>query len=347
MSISSHTSTLESPLANHLKARAAHVEQLHAMVQSTSQHRLRAFGLRVGELDKLRRNAYASSGCELTPDDALIVMACAVSDAADSPPVFSHGTARAIWDLPAIGATSRWVEHVVPAGTRGRTPNVRRRRTDLSTEAVDIGGLLVTPYEQTLVDHARDARLESGISVCDDALHLELTTRDLLLTELERVPRGRRGRRMAELAIHLADGRAESPLESLSRTRMFQLSLPMPELQHWFYDGEGLIGRTDFYWPQLGLVGESDGDLKYAVPEDDSGRDAVDALLQEKQREQRLRRHPDVDDVARWDWADALPPGRLHLVLAAHGLRPVLDGGWPVPDGPLPKRAFLPVDRLR
>jgi hypothetical protein len=152
---------------------------------------------------------------------------------------------------------------------------------------------------------------------------------------------------MAELAIHLADGRAESPLESLSRTRMFQLSLPMPDLQARFFDGDGFIGRTDFHWPALGLVGESDGDVKYAVAEGDSGQEVVDALLQEKQREKRLRRHPDVDDVARWGWDDALPPGNLHAVLAKYGLRPVLDGGWPVPDGPLPKRAFLPVDRLR
>ena len=146
---------------------------------------------------------------------------------------------------------------------------------------------------------------------------------------------------MANLAVHLADGSAESPLESLSRTRMFQASLPMPQLQHWFDDGDGRIGRTDFYWPQLGLVGESDGELKYEMSQEDPGRGVIDALLREKKREQRLRRHPDIDDVARWDWGEALPPGKLHAVRAAHGVHAVLDGGWPVPDGPLPRRAFL------
>lgn len=204
-----------------------------------------------------------------------------------------------------------------------------------------MGGLLVTPYERTLVDHARHASLESGIAVCDNALHLGLTTRDALLAEHDKIPKGRRGRSMAQLAIHLADGRSESPLESLSRTRMFQASLPMPDLQPRFEDREGFIGRTDFWWPSLGLVGESDGDVKYAVPEGDPGQAAIDVLLQEKKREQRLRRHPDVDDVARWDWDDALPPGRLHGVLTTHRLHSVLDGGWPVPDGPLPRRAFV------
>ncbi|MBB2891223.1 hypothetical protein [Flexivirga oryzae] len=296
---------------------------------------------------KLRRNAYCTSECDgLSDDDAHILMACAVSDAAGAPPTLSHETARIIWGLPAIGRPPARVEYIVPPGTRGRTPHVRRRRTGLASAFVGIGALRVTPYERTIVDHARHARLESGVAACDSALHLGLTTREALLAELERVPRGARGRSMANLAIHLADARAESPLESLSRTRMFQASLPMPELQQWFDDTDGQVGRTDFYWPQLGLVGESDGDLKYGVAEGDPGQRAVDALLAEKRREQRLRRHPEIDDVARWDWGEALPPGKLHTVLAAYGLRAVLDGGWPVPDGPLPKRAFFPTDRL-
>ena len=278
---------------------------------------------------------------QLTREDARIVMAWAVHEAAHRPPVFSHDTARIIWELPAIGSRPELVEYTLPPGARGRSADVRRRRTGLATGFVEIGGLRVTPYERTIVDHARHAPLESAIAVCDSALHLGRTTREALLAELALVPRGARGRCMANLAIHLANGLAESPLESLSRTRMFQLSLPMPQLQQWFDDPDGRIGRTDFYWAEFGLAGESDGELKYAVPEDDSDQVAVDVLLREKKREERLRRHPEIDDVARWGWDEAFPPGKLHDVLAAYGLRPVLDGGWPVPDGPLPKRAFL------
>jgi hypothetical protein len=337
-------------LESHLRARAEHVAKLGALVRSTSARRLTAFGLSPVDgtppIAKLRRNAYGTAIGDLCAEDLLIVMAWAVQDATDRELVFSNDTGGAVWQLPSIGARSRQVEYVVRPGTRGRTPNVRRRRTSLSTEAVEVGGLLVTPYERTVVDHARHASLESGISVCDDALHRSLTSREALLGELDKIPKGRRGRRMAQLAIHLSDKRAESPLESLSRTRMFQCGLPMPKLQRKFLDGAGFVGRTDFYWPTLGLVGECDGYLKYAVPEEDSDRVAVDALLQEKKREQRLRRHGDVDDIARWDWSEALPHGTLHGVLGAHGLRPVLDSDWPVPDGPLPPRAF-PAERLR
>lgn len=329
----------------HRRERSRHVERLRGLVRSTSAARLAAFDLTTGsdtgQLVKLRQCAYASGLDELSPEDLLIVKAVMVQQATSRPMVFSHGTADAVWALPTIGDRSELVEYVMPPATKGRSPDVRRRRTSTAPESVEVGGLLITPYDRTVVDHARHAPLESAISVCDNALHLGLTTRDALLAEHGKIPKGRRGRRMAELAIHLADGRAESPLESLSRTRMFQTSLPMPDLQARFYDHDELIGRTDFYWPALGLIGECDGMLKYAVPEGDPGQTAVDALLQEKDREQRLRRHAEVDDVIRWGWNDALPPGELHGLLAAHRLRSVLDGGWPVPDGPLPRRAFV------
>lgn len=332
-------------LAAHRRERAEHVERLRALVRTTSAARLAAFDLFAGDhpdrLVKLRQCAYASGLDNLSPEDLLIVKACMVQQASTRPVVLSHGTADAVWALPTIGGRSTLVEYIRPPGAKGRSADVRRRRTGLATECVEVGGLLVTPYERTLVDHARHASLESGISVCDNALHLRLTTREALLIEHGKIPKGRRGRRMAELAIHLADGRAESPLESLSRTRMFQTSLPMPKLQERFFHGDKFIARTDFYWPALGLVGECDGDLKYAVPEDDSEESPIDVLLHEKDREQQLKRHPDVDDLARWKWDDALPPGQLFEVLTAHRLRSVLDGGWPVPDGPLPRRAFV------
>lgn len=339
-------------LDDHVRARSEHVERLRATVWSTSAHRLAAFDLSTtgadGTLTKLRRNAYSTSDPGTVGDqDCLILMACAVSDAASDPPVFSNDTAAAIWALPTIGTSSSLVEYLMPPGTRGRSPDVRRRRTGLAADAVEVGGLRVASYERTIVDHARHARLESGVSVCDSALHTGRTTRELLLAEAGLIPKGARGRSMANLAVHLADERAESPLESLSRVRMFQAGLPMPELQWKFFEWDVFIGRTDFYWRHLGLVGECDGKLKYAVQQGDSERDAVDALLQEKQRELRLRRHADVDDIARWNWAEALAPGRLHGILGAHRLRTVLDGGWPVPDGPLPKRAFAPIDRPR
>src|SRR5699024_9376352 len=108
----------------------------------------------------------------------------------------------------------------------------------------------------------------------------------------------------ARYVIERADGRAESPGESLSRARFFEWGLPRPELQVDFRDDDGHIGRVDFWWQDRGVVGEFDGRTKYGAT---AGRSA-EALWQEKLREDRLRRRGVA--VVRWTWRDALAGGR-------------------------------------
>lgn len=337
----SHISEFESAAGHaHLAERVAHVNGLRTSIHLAPLHHLRQSSS-VVTLTKLRRAAYANDVTDLDPADSLILLACAVDASAARQPVFAHSTAAAIWGLPTIGKTSERVEYIAAADSHGRAPQVRRRRTSIGTEHVRIGDLRVTTCERTVVDHARYSPLVSAIAMCDSAIRYGATTRRKLLAELESLPKGARGRRMAMLAIHLADPLAESVLESLSRARMFQLGLPRPQLQSEFTDARGFVARTDFYWPQLGVVGEADGRSKYAVPAGSSAQEAVDTLLREKQRELRLKRCPEVRDVLRWTWDDAIAPARLFDVMTSGGIRPVLDGGWTVPDGPLPHTAFL------
>ncbi len=76
---------------------------------------------------------------------------------------------------------------------------------------------------------------------------------------------------------------------------MAAAALPAPELQHTFYGPGGrFVARSDFWWPQFGVVGEADGNAKY-----DAGRVAIVA---ERRREQALR---DLGlEMVRWEWAD-------------------------------------------
>ena len=323
-------------LREYVGFRAEHIEALRSTLLLGRQDHFRG-----RRLSKLRRAAFTTVDGEVTPADTLILMACAIDAHADGVPVFAHLTAAAIWGLPTIGKAPELVEYKASAGSHGRAPQARRRRTSVPAAEILIGGLSVTTCERTIVDHARHASLESALAMCDNAIRAGITTRQSLLEELDTVPKGARGKRMAALAIHLADARAESVLESLSRARMFQLSLPCPQLQTEFRDANGFVGRVDFYWPELGAVGEADGMTKYAVPEGGSGEEAVNVLLREKQRELRLRRHRSVNELVRWGWDDAMSPGHLFNVLTGCGIRPVLDGGWPVPPGPLPPTAFL------
>lgn len=134
-------------LETHRRKRSEHVEQLRSLVHSTAA-RLAAFDLSVGDrpgqLVRLRQAAFANGLENLSPEDLLIVKACAVQQATGRPVVFSHGTSDAVWAHPTIGTRSALVEYVMPPGAQGRSADVRRRRTGLATECVDIGGLLVT-----------------------------------------------------------------------------------------------------------------------------------------------------------------------------------------------------------
>ena len=59
--------------------------------------------------------------------------------------------------------------------------------------------------------------------------------------------------------IALADGLAESPMESEARLAMIDGGLPIPELQYEIVDGNGDVRRVDFAWPDQRVAVEYDG----------------------------------------------------------------------------------------
>jgi hypothetical protein len=85
----------------------------------------------------------------------------------------------------------------------------------------------------------------------------------------------------ARAVAELADGRAESPLESLSRWRLHEAGVepPVPQVRIWI---DTVEWRVDFLWPECAVVGEADGRGKY--------RQAPDALWREKLRQRELER---------------------------------------------------------
>ncbi|MBI4899935.1 MAG: DUF559 domain-containing protein, partial [Actinobacteria bacterium] len=80
-------------------------------------------------------------------------------------------------------------------------------------------------------------------------------------------------------AISLTVPARESVAESLSAGHMHLAGLATPEFQHRIRTPRGDV-FPDFYWPELGLVGEVDGKVKYTDPT---------AYEREKLREQALR----------------------------------------------------------
>ncbi|MBB2892548.1 hypothetical protein [Flexivirga oryzae] len=333
---------LEAARQEHLEGCADTVRSLRGQLVSTSAGRLRLVGATHDTpWTRLRQGTFAACDIDvLKLDERLILMALATQAAATTRRIYVHGTARAAWQLPAIGPQTELVEFARPPDATGRSPQARRRRTAIAPDAVDVGGLCVTGLERTIVDRARYESLESAVAMSDEALRRGLIRQADVLRQIQALPQRSRGCRMAELALLLADGRAESPLESLSRMRMFQLGLPKPELQAKFYDADGFIGRVDFFWKELGIIGEADGKAKYQVPEGATAAQAAEGLWKEKRREDRLRRHPDVQHLGRWGWDDAINTFTFSSVMTNLGVRTMQDGPtWPVPERPLPRKS--------
>ncbi|MHA7248085.1 hypothetical protein [Arthrobacter tecti] len=133
---------------------------------------------------------------------------------------------------------------------------------------------------------------------------------DLLVTEAKQ--------RGALRVLEFANGLALYPGESISRVNMHLLGFPAPELQHSFSDARGKLAEVDFWWKDYGLVGEFDGRTKYLKPEYLKGRTPSQVVIDEKNRENRLRALG--LNVVRWEWPTAITPERLAEHLRNAGL---------------------------
>ncbi|HEY0218123.1 MAG TPA: type IV toxin-antitoxin system AbiEi family antitoxin domain-containing protein [Cellulomonas sp.] len=257
-----------------------------------------------GVLHRVRRGVYVGGPGWRGSDQAarhLIRVRAAAAVLTDV--VFSHRSAAAAWGLPLLGPWPEQVEVVAgPAGGGRSTPGIRRRAVPVPVVPTSRGGLRVTDLVRTAVDLACTESLASAVVAADHALR----SRGLVLERARQELDGRgaaRGVRRARRVLELADPRAESVGESLSRVRMVEHGIPAPELQHEFRDRLGVVGRVDFWWPGARLVGEFDGRLKYRADDPEDGRPPEERVWAEKVREDRLRALG--VRVVRWTWSDA------------------------------------------
>jgi len=137
--------------------------------------------------------------------------------------------------------------------------------------------------ESRVTDRLQDQKLR-------DALE------DELLGAVLRSPR--RGLRFVHEALSFVDPRLETPLEAISWCHLCRSGLPLPLLQQWVTGASGRRYRVDFFWPDLKLIGEADGALKY--------RSAADVMAEKD-------RHADLGDaghaLVRWTWHDVWVTG--------------------------------------
>ncbi|MCW2615931.1 MAG: hypothetical protein JWN08_2925 [Frankiales bacterium] len=218
--------------------------------------------------------------------------------------VLSHRTAAVAHGWPLVGGLPAVPDLTRAPRRSGDTSSVRGVRVaDLpSGHRTVLGAIPVTTAARTVVDVARTQPVRRALVVADAALARGLDPGELATTaaELARWPGGRR----AVEVVRGADGRAETPLESLTRWAYAEQGLPPPESQVELYGPDGqLLGRVDFLWRAQRVIGEADGMGKYDVP---------GSLREEKRREERLRRAG--FEVVRNDWDDVWrSAGRVDL----------------------------------
>jgi len=237
----------------------------------------------------------------------------------DTRAVLSHTTAARLLGFPIRRGLETELRLTDPAHWR-KGVGYRVVRAPLAPhEVLTSGPFRMTTAPRTLVDCARECELDDAVVAMDAALLAERTTVPDLrnaVTAAGHWP----GTPRADRAVGLADGRAESPLETRGRLRIIGSGLPAPGLQVEIRAEGRLVGVVDAWFEEAAVAVEFDGQVKYTAPW--RGRTPERVLWEEKRREDDLRaldirvvRIADADVEGRWPRAEA----RLRELLALPG----------------------------
>ncbi|MDW4574108.1 hypothetical protein R8Z57_15110 [Microbacterium sp. M3] len=269
------------------------------------------------QLHRIRAGAYVRKDFwdRLAPWERYRMRVLAVARTWDSP-IFCLESAAVLQGLPVFGEPTHI--HVLSTNSRSWCEGdvIVHGHSD-EREVMDAAGTAVTSLADTAVDLARVLPPAFALAVVDAAARLLAKRGETLeVAERGRAQADRRGVRQLDWVQARFDPISESVGEAVSRAVIEWLGYDAPVLQRIFtYEGE--TDRSDFYWPRLRIVGESDGYGKYDADDPEVMRAH---FVREKKREDRLRRHE--GGFARWDWADTLRFEPLDQKLRATGLAP-------------------------
>lgn len=254
---------------------------------------------------RLQRDCYAPRSIldDLWPESRhRVAVTAAASQTAGDGSVMSHASAAVLHGLPLYRHTPRGVEATVisPRRTSSR-PGMTRHEDFLDDSDVEeVDGILRTTIERTVFDVLRHLPAETALACADAALRMtsargrvvDLASSETWrerLTERAARTRGQRGVRQARRLIAFADGRAESPGESVSRLQLFRLGFREFALQAPVDGPHGHPYYVDLALPEARAFWEFDGAAKYIDPSLRGGLDASAVLLAEKRREDWIR----------------------------------------------------------
>ncbi|WP_413543392.1 hypothetical protein [Citricoccus nitrophenolicus] len=187
------------------------------------------------------------------------------------------------------------------------------------SDGTEVGTVLAASLHHALSDVLVREPLLVSVTPADAAKRLHREWAAAFTDLAEPLIASKSGLRRLLAAWSFADGRAESPGESLSRAAAHELGFVVPESQKNLYDGANQwIARVDHWWEEVNLAGEFDGRSKYSSGFRKPGDSWQDALVREKEREDAIRRTG--AGVARWVWKDVRDLPRFARLLIHHGV---------------------------
>lgn len=183
--------------------------------------------------------------------------------------VLSHGSAAALWGIGREGRGG--IEVSVRTVSRIRRPGLRvhrrpaLRQGDLAVRA----GIPLTSPVQTLIDLAAGFGRSTMERAVNEADRLDLIDPEALRDALEEHPGEAGVARLRTLLDRRTFRLTRSKLERRFLPLVEQVGLPVPLTKRWVNGFE-----VDFYWPDLGLVVETDG-LRYHRTPAEQARDRL------------------------------------------------------------------------
>jgi very-short-patch-repair endonuclease len=206
-----------------------------------------------GRLHPVMRGVYAVGRPSLTRKGEWMAAVLSCGPGA----MLSHGSAAALWGFGQ--EVGKEIEVSTITATDRRRPGIRihRRPGIRADNRFEHNGIPVTGPVRTLVDQAarlRPLALERSVNEADKR---DLVDPDELRMALPQYPRERGVGALRTLLDRLTFRLSDSDLEILFRPLARDAGLPAPETKQMVNGFE-----VDFYWPELGLVIETDG-LRY------------------------------------------------------------------------------------
>lgn len=264
---------------------------LHPLHRTATKQGLRR--IYRGVYAEVADEAYAKLRAETT--HAMSVMAFAEMNPGA---IFSGPSAAMLHGLPLLRSRISKQVHVTRSASSRQTEwSITHRAKLHDDDIMTVAGIRCTSICRTVRDLAAVLEPHELLAVADAAVALG--------ADLTQLAEDRRSRNALRWVVAHADGRAERFGESWSRYQLLKAELPLPELQVNAFDANGKwLARGDFATAD-GVIGEFDGKIKYdqlLAP----GETAADAVMREKERENRLR---DAGfEVVRWSWSTLQKP---------------------------------------